>query len=180
VDLEVRPIRPDDKARLQAGLEGLSVESARLRFLTAKNSLSSTELRYLTEVDHENHLALVAESGDRIVGVIRSVRDPERPDTAEVAYVVADDFQRRGLGTLLLRDLARLAAQKGIHRFTATMNGENTAAKRLLLTLGEPEYETWAGGTREMAVALPRPRTPRRPRDRTGSRRSAGAPRQRA
>jgi GNAT superfamily N-acetyltransferase len=155
VDPVIRPIRASDKGRLQAALGRLSGVSVRHRFLAAKDRLSTTELRYLTEVDHESHIALVAELGGEIVAVVRCVRDLERPDTAEVAYVVADDQQRRGLGTRMLSELALLATARGVRRFTATMAAENDGARKLLLTLGEPEHETCSAGVREMTVATP-------------------------
>ena len=176
--MEIRPIRPTDNSRLQEGLERLSPESRRLRFMSAKNRLSSSELRYLTEIDGENHLALVAVEDGEIVGVVRCVRDILRPHRAEVAYVIADEYQGRGLGRRLLAELAELAADRGVRIFTATMSSENAAARRLLLTLGEPLSEIIDAGVRELAVAVPRSRRPRRHRDRTASLHSAAARRQ--
>jgi acetyltransferase len=166
--VEIRPIRPTDKSALQDALEHLSPESRRQRFLSAKNRLSSSELRYLTEVDGENHLALVAEQDGEIIGVVRCVRDILRPHRAEVAYVIADEHQGKGLGRRMLLELADLAADHGILIFTASMSADNVAARRLLLTLGEPLSEFTEAGVREMAVGVLPPRTPRPRRDRTG------------
>ena len=105
----LRPIEAGDKARLSVALGRLSQETIRRRFLAAKPRFSSGELRYLTEVDGHNHIALVAVLADdpeTLVGVARCVRLPEHPETAEFAIVVADAFQGRGLGTLLARELA--------------------------------------------------------------------------
>ena len=74
-------------------MAALSPRSARLRFLAPKNRLSLAELRYLTEVDHVDHYALVAVLADdptTLAGVGRWVRDREHPDAAEVAVVVGD------------------------------------------------------------------------------------------
>lgn len=133
--LLLRPIRPDDKPRLASAFGRLSAESARLRFLAPKPRLSSAELRYLTEVDGADHVALVAvlaEAPAVIVGVGRFVRDARRPDTAEVAIVVGDPWQRQGLGRHLGATLAAVARERGIRRFTAVMDPENRAARRLL------------------------------------------------
>jgi RimJ/RimL family protein N-acetyltransferase len=131
----IRPIRPDDKRLLEAGLRNLSETSVQRRFLTPKPRLTRTELRYLTEVDGRNHVALVAERpnapGRALLGVARYVRLPEDPEAAEVAVVVADWWQGRGLGTILVDELAPRARAQGIRRFTATMSSENTAAHRL-------------------------------------------------
>jgi GNAT superfamily N-acetyltransferase len=60
------------------------------------------------------------------------VRHPEHPDTAEAAIVVADEFQNRGLGSLLVEELAQRARMRGVRRFTATMASDNVPARRLL------------------------------------------------
>src|ERR687892_2448814 len=95
----IRPIEPGDKDRLVNGLRQLSEESIRKRFLAAKPRFSSAELRYLTEVDGVNHIALVAvleRNPDQLVGVARCVRLPDRPDMAEMAIVVRDPWHGRG------------------------------------------------------------------------------------
>ena len=105
----IRPIRADDKQRLADGLRRLSDESVQRRFLSPKPSLSHAELRYLTEVDGRDHVALVAESpADRarhLVAVGRFVRLADDPDAA------------------------------GVKRFTATMAADNRPAHRLMAKL---------------------------------------------
>src|SRR3954470_517029 len=97
----IPPIHADDKAELQRGLKQLSLETVHKRFLAAKPRLSSAELKYFTEVDGVNHIALVAVSVQtgHIVAVARAVRLLDHPDTAEWAIVVADDLQAKGLGS---------------------------------------------------------------------------------
>ena len=135
---------------LSDGLANLSQASVQRRFLGPKRRFTNAELRYLTEVDGWNHVALVAESptspGRRFVGVVRYVRLPERHDTAEVAFVVADDFQRRGVATLLAEELARRARMRGVKRFTATMSSQNVAAHRLMAKLTDHLESHHAGG----------------------------------
>jgi acetyltransferase len=131
----IRPIRADDKALLEDMLRNLSAESIQRRYLTLKKRFTSAELRYLTELDGWNHLALVAESpvqpGRRVLGVARYVRDAEDPESAEVAFEVIDDFQGLGLGSMLAEELAHRASMRGIRRFTATMANDNVPATRL-------------------------------------------------
>ncbi len=135
----IRPIRAEDKRLLTDGLERLSDESIFRRFLTPKSSFSSTELRYLTEINAVDHVALVAEDPtDRarpLIAVGRFVRLAEDPEAAEIAIVVWDDWQGRGLGSLLGGHLAHAARNRGIRRFTATMAADNRPAHRLMAKL---------------------------------------------
>lgn len=132
----VRKIRPDDTDLLARGLSELSEESRQRRFLSPKPRLTRSELRYLTEVDQHDHVALVAESPAqpvrRLIGVARFVRLPGDPTTAEAAITVGDLWQGRGIGTMLARELAARARGLGIRRFTATMASDNLPAQRLL------------------------------------------------
>src|SRR3954469_12422372 len=90
-ELLVRPISPADKALLAAGLTRLSETSIQRRFLGPKPRLTSSELRYLTEVDGHDHFAIVAvDAAGDIVAVARWVRDHDDPLSAEAAIVVAD------------------------------------------------------------------------------------------
>ncbi len=90
--MHIRPIEPSDKALLADGLRRLSDASVRLRFLSSKPSFTAAELRYLTEVDGHDHIALVAidDATGCLIGVARCVRLAGRPDTAEMAIVVGD------------------------------------------------------------------------------------------
>src|SRR3954454_22297018 len=92
----IRPIQPGDAASLQNGLRQLSDETIQRRFLGPKPRFTAAELRYLTEVDGVNHLALVAVPypDGHVVAVARAVRRPEDPVEAEWAIVVADALQR--------------------------------------------------------------------------------------
>jgi RimJ/RimL family protein N-acetyltransferase len=155
----VRPIRPDDKRLLSEALEHLSPESAHRRFLSPKRTFTSSELRYLTEVDGRDHVALVAESPAepvrRLIAVARFVRLADDPEAAEVAIVVGDSWQRRGLGSLLAARLAREARESGIRRFTATMAADNLPAHRLMEKLTEHlEQHHVGGGVDELVLDL--------------------------
>lgn len=151
----IRPIEPGDAWRLQEGVRKLSAETIQRRFLGAKPRFTARELRYLTEVDGINHIALVAMSvaSGRLVAVARAVRLPDDPATAEWAIVVADPLQALGLGTHLVRALADEAAAQGIRRFTATVAGENEAVMRLLAHVTDRfQASAISRGVREVVV----------------------------
>jgi RimJ/RimL family protein N-acetyltransferase len=155
--LVIRPIRPDDKAALRRGLEHLSPESRHQRFLTPKPRFTSAELRYLTEVDGVDHVALVAvpvDHPDRIVGVARFVRLRDDPEAAEAAVTIADELQGRGLGRELGRRLTDAARARGIRRFTATLLGENVASHRLFEAISERVSARYDGGLEELVAEL--------------------------
>jgi protein lysine acetyltransferase len=154
----IRPIEATDKLRLSVALSRLSRETIRRRFLAAKPRLTQAELRYLTEVDGHDHIALVAtfaSDPESIVAVARCVRFPEAPDTAEFAIVVGDRLQGRGLGSLPARELATAARSAGIRRFSATMAEENDAVRRLIAHFTRTlEREHTSHGVREVIVTL--------------------------
>ena len=155
----IRPIRADDKRMLEDGLRQLSDESVHRRFLSPKRSFSRTELRYLTEVDGRDHVALVAEYPGhpvrRLIAVGRFVRLHDDPEAADVAIVVADDWQRRGVGTTLSEQLAADARRLGIRRFTATMASDNVPAHRLMAKLTKQlERRHTGSGVDELLLEL--------------------------
>ena len=136
----LRALRPDDAPALAEGFEQLSETSRYRRFFTAKPHLSKQSLAFLTAIDHHDHEALVAVEPDsgQLLGVARFIRNPQEPDHAEVAVTVTDSWQRRGLGTALLRELAQRAAEEGIRDFTAEILAEN----RPMLTLADRLADT--------------------------------------
>jgi len=155
----IRPIRPDDKGMLADGLRRLSPESAQRRFLTPKRSFSRTELSYLTEVDGRDHVALVVEpfgaAERRLIAVARFVRLQDDPEAADVAFTVADEWQNRGLGSLLGELIADEARGLGIRRFTATMASDNRPAHRLMAKLTDHlEQQHVGGGVDELVLDL--------------------------
>ncbi len=152
----IRPIRPSDKASLQAAIAQSSDEAIYRRFLNPHGRLTGTELRYLTEVDHHDHEALMAEDPDTGVGVgvARYVRDRERRDSAEIAVAVRETWQGRGVGKALLHRLADRAREEDITRFTALMLAGNRPMRGLLASLGAISTLDTEAGTVELAVEL--------------------------
>ena len=153
----VRPICPQDAGPLRVGFERLSEDSRYRRFLSPMPGLSRSMLRYLTEVDHHDHEALVAVGADgSLVGVARWVRSRIDPQVAEVAVTVADDWQGRGLGTALLGLVTDRARVEGISRFTALMLATNREMLDLFGDLGPIRIAKRASGITELEIALPR------------------------
>ena len=131
--IEVRRVRADDAERLDAAFGRLSAESRRRRFLSPKNRLSGNELRYLTEVDHQRHEALVAVGPDgQIVGVARFIKLEEEPEAAEAAITVVDEWQRRGVASALLDLLRTRAREEGVTTFYTEVLPENERRIRAL------------------------------------------------
>jgi acyl-CoA synthetase (NDP forming)/GNAT superfamily N-acetyltransferase len=123
--VHVRPIRPDDGDRLRELHGRLSPETIYLRFFSPIPTLSDAMVERFVNVDYVDRLALVAQLGNDIISVARYDRLPGT-DEAEVAFVVDDAHQGRGLGTLLLEHLAAAAREQGIRQFVAdTLPGNN-------------------------------------------------------
>jgi L-amino acid N-acyltransferase YncA len=155
-EVAVRPVEAGDAELLRAGFERLSSQSRYRRFLTAMPELSTAAVRYLTEVDHRDHEALVAlEQGGAGVGVARYVRETRDPQAAEAAVTVVDDWQGRGVGSLLLRVLADRARQEGVRTFTALLLAENGEMLDLFERLGPVRTVDREPGVVAIEVALP-------------------------
>ncbi len=153
-----RPIVPEDKALLQEGLTRLSPQSRYLRFFSPIDHFSERQLRYLTEIDYENHFAWVALRADEPVspgiGVARWVRLQGRPEVAEGAVVVVDDYQGKGIGKTLLWLAAYSAIERGVRAFQMYTLGDNAAVHHLLEDLGARPVSS-ESGTQEFHVPLP-------------------------
>jgi RimJ/RimL family protein N-acetyltransferase len=155
--VRVRPIEPSDASALEAGFEALSYSSRYKRFLSPMSELSESAVHYLTEVDHHDHEALIAvdPDSDRAVAVARYVRNRQTdPRSAEVAVTVVDDWQGRGVGTLLLGELARRARKDGVERFTALVLANNHEMLDLLHQLGPCRVVSQETGVVELEVEL--------------------------
>jgi GNAT superfamily N-acetyltransferase len=126
--IRIRAIRPDDQERLHDHFKGLSQQSIYFRFMGLKRDLSPNDLGHLTDLDFQNHVGLAAtvtENGrERFLGVGRYIRDAAQ-NRAEVAFAVLDEFQGRGIATLLLEHLALIADANGVTEFEADVLGDN-------------------------------------------------------
>ena len=119
--VEIRALRPDDRAELIAAVDRASSQSLYRRFFGAKRSFTEKEIDFFLNVDFVSHVALVAvlDEGGRsaIVGGGRYI--VLQPGTAEVAFVVIDQRQGQGIGGALMKHLAAIARQAGLKEFVA-------------------------------------------------------------
>jgi GNAT superfamily N-acetyltransferase len=156
--VRVRQGHSSDRDLLLRGFARLSAESRYRRFLASKPELSEANIRYLTEIDHHDHEAMIAldEATGEGIGVARYVRDSERPDAAEVAVTVINDWQGRGLGTLLLEVISARAREEGITTFTALMLATNHEMMDVIKALGPVRIVDKEAGTVEIEMAIPK------------------------
>ncbi len=160
LEVLIRQIRPEDKQLLAEAFEGVSPVTRYQRFFAPVERLSDGDLAYLTEVDHCDHEALVAIDPDEgsIVGVARYVRTKQRNE-AEVAIIIGDDWQGKGLATAMLQRLVRRAAAEGIDYFLALVLTGNTSATELFEGLVPDRARRMRGdpGQVEILIELPGP-----------------------
>jgi GNAT superfamily N-acetyltransferase len=153
----VRPILHTDKRRMLDAFANLSEASRYRRFGTAVQLLTDEQLRYLTEIDYDDHMAWVAldptVEGEPGLGVARYVRLPDEPTVAEAAVTVVDSHQGLGLGSILLGVLGLSAVAHGIRTFRGYVLEENRAVQELFAGLGATVHHD--GSLARVDVPLP-------------------------
>jgi RimJ/RimL family protein N-acetyltransferase len=154
----LRQIRPEDRERLVEGLRALSPASRYMRFHANIDALTDEQLDYLSRVDHVDHEAIVALDLDNPevpgIGVARYIRELTDPRVAEAAITVADDYQGRGAGTMLLGALCARARENGVEVFRNYVLAKNQAMLAVLDELGATR-ELEAEGLWRVDLALP-------------------------
>lgn len=157
----LRAILPTDKAALDAAFHRASPKTRYERFLAHVSTLTPAMLRYLTEIDGTDHVALVAfadhlddlRGEPRMVGVARFIRLPAEPNVAEMAIMIVDDFQGRGLGSRLYDALFDVARDHEIDTFVAHTLASNVMIRRLL----RRRAHLTTAGTELRATFIPEP-----------------------
>jgi RimJ/RimL family protein N-acetyltransferase len=129
-EIMVRAIRPEDRASLIEAFQGLDREAVYRRFFSPKKELTEGELKQLTDVDFANVIALVtttqtSEGETLIAGGRYAVDDPKNPRSAELAFLTGEAYRGRGIASILLKHLTRLAKDAGLKRFEAEVLAQN-------------------------------------------------------
>ena len=143
-EVEIRALRPDDKDDMLAAVGRTGTQSLQRRFFVVKRGFSEKEIAFFMNIDFANHVALaaLADEGGRkiIIGGGRYIIT--EPGQAEIAFVVIDDYQGQGIGTLLMRHLAVIARKAGLKALIADVLPENAAMRKVFGKFG---FETQRG-----------------------------------
>jgi RimJ/RimL family protein N-acetyltransferase len=159
-EIIIRAIRPDDSGPLREQfVRHLSTESVRLRFHGLRRAPTESEAFRLTNIDFVDHVALVATprgNPRELIGVARYIVDEDRSrhDLAEVAFLVLDEYQGKGVGTLLLKHLAILAKTRGIHVLRADVLADNQAMLRVIEQSGFPVRRSTSFGVVQLVLSI--------------------------
>src|SRR5579863_1197449 len=154
--IHIRALRPDDRERLLDHFKGLSQQSRYYRFFGLKRSMSDAELVRPTQLDFVAHVGLVATlrdaTAERFIGVARYIRGDD-PTHAEVSFAVLDQHQGRGIGSILLDHLSRIARSSGIVELEADVLGDNNRMLEVFAKSGFKVRRSNASGV--IHVAFP-------------------------
>jgi RimJ/RimL family protein N-acetyltransferase len=138
--LEVRAFKPDDREDFMSAVARTSVLSLYRRFFAVKQEFSEREKSFFLNVDFDKHVALIAlieEAGRKaIVGGGRYVM--VKSETAELAFVMIDQYQGQGIGTMLLRHLVVIARARGVQTLVAEVLSENLPMLKVFTKSGLP------------------------------------------
>ncbi|MBI2708472.1 MAG: GNAT family N-acetyltransferase [Actinobacteria bacterium] len=151
--MHLRPIRPDDAARIERFHERQSPESIYFRYFSPRPRLTSRDLERFTNVDYVDRMAFVGLVGDELVGVARYDRFPGRTD-AEVAFFVDDAHAGRGIATVLLEYLAARGREVGLARFSATVLPQNRRMQSVFRQAGFAVTSRFADGVVEVEFPI--------------------------
>jgi GNAT superfamily N-acetyltransferase len=134
--VEIRAQRPTDREGMRSAMVRMGEESIQRRFFAPRRYFSEREVAFFLDIDFVAQVALVALAGGAIVGGGRYI--VTEPGVAEVAFSVADDWQGRGLGGLLMAHLIAIARQQGLRQFVAEVLSENAPMLAVFRKSGLP------------------------------------------
>jgi len=152
----IRPILPGDGPDLAEAIKTADPDTLRRRFLGGPPRVTSALLAHLTVVDYVRRFALVAIDMASARGVAIARYEPAGEGVAEIAVVVRPQWRRAGLGTMLILLLARAAADRGVHTFSASYLAENRPVEALVEDAGGLGRQVIKQGIVEVSMALAR------------------------
>ncbi|GAA3230649.1 GNAT family N-acetyltransferase [Actinocorallia longicatena] len=149
----LRPIRSGDAELLTTFYARVSAESIYYRFFSPRPRLSDREVVHFTTVDYSDRVALIAVIGDQMVGVVRYDRTKE-PGEAEVAFLIEDAHQGRGVGSVLLEHIAAAARERGVQRFVAHVLPDNRKMSKVFRDAGYAVAQRFEDGVLQLHLDL--------------------------
>ncbi|MEO3855054.1 GNAT family N-acetyltransferase [Acrocarpospora sp. B8E8] len=149
----LRPIHPGDAGLLRDFYSRLSDQTIYFRFFGPRPRLSDREIAWFTNVDHNDRVALIATIGTEMVAVVRYDR-VQPPDHAEVAFLVEDAHQGRGVAAVLMEHLRAAARERGIRTFIADVLPANHRMNMLFRQAGYTARSTFADGVVRLTLDL--------------------------
>ncbi|MEU8802472.1 GNAT family N-acetyltransferase [Spirillospora sp. NPDC048819] len=154
-DVRIRPYGVTDHDRVHRMSDRLSAASLYARFFSGTPRIPDHYVGLLDALDHWDREAVVALDGDEIIGITEYVRDAKQPWRADLAVLVADPWKRRGLGSVLVGCLARLAERRGITEFDADVILTNRDAVHFVRHGWPAVRPTSQGGSAHFRLPLP-------------------------
>ncbi|MER7409288.1 bifunctional acetate--CoA ligase family protein/GNAT family N-acetyltransferase [Streptomyces cacaoi] len=157
----IRPITPDDAGRLVSFYEQVSDESKYYRFFAPYPRLSDRDVRRFTHHDYVDRVGLAATIGDEFIATVRYDRvdahgrpAAEPADEAEVAFLVRDDQQGRGVASALLEHIGAVARERGIRRFAAEVLPANSKMIKVFTDAGYAQQRSFEDGSVHLTLDL--------------------------
>jgi RimJ/RimL family protein N-acetyltransferase len=150
LELVLRPVKTDDESLLRDFFYSLSDKSLYHRFMSVRKDMQDEQLQKFVVVDYRREMAIIAtvrdENGEIVTGVGQYFMHEQDP-TAEVAFIVRDDYQNNGIGTELLKYLTHLAKRQGLRGFTAEVLLENAPMNHMFERMGFDMQKIFSEGT---------------------------------
>lgn len=156
----IRAIRPDDKELILDGFKEMDQNSIYLRFFQNRNEITDREMKYFTEVDFTDHVALVVtadiNASVKVIGGGRyfAYDHPAKIRSAEVAFMVHDQYQGQGIATLIMKHLLLIARDSGIAQFEAEILSQNEKMLAVFSRTGLPMSRSQLDGVLHVTMAL--------------------------
>ena len=155
--MTIRALQDADREKVAAAVRGLDRKSIYLRLFSHRTELTQAALDRIMRFDAQSEIVLLATVGsgadERVIGSGRYV--VSHPGTAEVAFVVEEDFHGQGIASRLLRHLAIVARRQGVHTFEADVLAENKAMQAVFARTGWPRTTRREGGSVHVTMQLP-------------------------